>query len=249
MGTISEKLTYLADTKEAIKNAITSKGVEVSDSDSFRSYANKIADIKQSTGGSSEIEDAIVTRQITEYTNDRIASVGIQAFMNASSLTMISLPNVKSAGLSSFNACTSLIDVNLPLLETISTQTFYGCSSLEYLKLPKLKTIAVQGIRNCKKLTILDLWVCTNIANISLDSCSDLKCLIIRTSSRCALAATGALTGTPIANGTGYVYVPRSLVDSYKTASNWSTYAEQIRALEDYTIDGTITGDIDTSKI
>ena len=34
-----------------------------------------------------------------------------------------------------------------------------------------------------------------------------------------------------------------------KTASIWSTYASQIRALEDYTVDGTVTGELDPSKI
>lgn len=53
MGTITDKLTYLQDTKTAIKNAIVGKGVSVSDSDTFRSYANKISSITTS-GGSSE---------------------------------------------------------------------------------------------------------------------------------------------------------------------------------------------------
>ena len=35
-------------------------------------------------------------------------------------------------------------------------------------------------------------------------------------------------------NGTGFVYVPAESVDTYKSATNWSTYAEQIRAIEDY---------------
>ena len=39
---------------------------------------------------------------------------------------------------------------------------------------------------------------------------------------------------TVIASGTGYVYVPSALVNSYKSATNWSTYADQIRAIEDY---------------
>ena len=52
MGTITDKLTYLQDTKTSIKNAIVSKGVSVSDSDTFRSYANKISSI--TTGGSSD---------------------------------------------------------------------------------------------------------------------------------------------------------------------------------------------------
>ena len=49
MGTTAEKLTYLADTKTAIKDAIVSKGVEVSEGTTFRQYAEKIGEIKQSS--------------------------------------------------------------------------------------------------------------------------------------------------------------------------------------------------------
>ena len=42
MGTIADKLTYLSDTKAAIRNAIAEKGVAVTDADTFRSYADKI---------------------------------------------------------------------------------------------------------------------------------------------------------------------------------------------------------------
>ena len=53
----------------------------------------------------------------------------------------------------------------------------------------------------------------------------------------------------PIASGAGYIYVPAALVDSYKVATNWSTYAAQFRALEDYTVDGTTMGELDPNKI
>lgn len=42
MGTIEDKLNRLIDTKAAIKTAIISKGQNVSDSDPFASYADKI---------------------------------------------------------------------------------------------------------------------------------------------------------------------------------------------------------------
>ena len=45
MGTITDKLNKLAETKSAIKTAIVNKGVAVSDSDTFASYADKIASI------------------------------------------------------------------------------------------------------------------------------------------------------------------------------------------------------------
>lgn len=56
MGTISNKIEYLKDTKDAIRTAIEDKGVTVSDTDTFRSYATKIGQID---GGSSLTFDAI----------------------------------------------------------------------------------------------------------------------------------------------------------------------------------------------
>ena len=53
MGLV-QKLNYLLDTKEAIKEAIVNKKVEVSDSDTFRSYADKINDININQGISTE---------------------------------------------------------------------------------------------------------------------------------------------------------------------------------------------------
>ena len=58
-----------------------------------------------------------------------------------------------------------------------------------------------------------------------------------------------------IAAGNGYIYVPRALLSDddetkdYRRATNWSTYAAQFRALEDYTVDGTTTGELDKTKI
>ena len=46
MGTIADKLTYLSDTKTAIKDAIVAKGISVADTDTFRSYADKVAEIQ-----------------------------------------------------------------------------------------------------------------------------------------------------------------------------------------------------------
>ena len=50
MGTIADKLNYLNTTKTNIKNAIVAKGVSVSENDTFRSYASKIADIEPTLG-------------------------------------------------------------------------------------------------------------------------------------------------------------------------------------------------------
>lgn len=42
MSTISDKLQYLLETKELIKQALINKGFSISDTDSFRSYVDMI---------------------------------------------------------------------------------------------------------------------------------------------------------------------------------------------------------------
>lgn len=114
-----------------------------------------------------------------------------------------------------------------------------------------VKTIRACAFRECKSLVLVDIPNVKTIVGDNWDAnafqnCSALKCLILRNEETiCSLSHTGALSSTPIkAGGTGYIYVPSALVDSYKAATNWSTYADQFRALEDYTVDGTVTGEI-----
>ena len=45
MGTTADKLNYLSNTKNLIKNAIVNKGQTVNSGDSFRSFASKIENI------------------------------------------------------------------------------------------------------------------------------------------------------------------------------------------------------------
>jgi hypothetical protein len=83
-------------------------------------------------------------------------------------------------------------------------------------------------------LKYADLGLVTNLPSWSLASTALETVILRKTDKICTLQVTNALSGTPIEKGTGYVYVPRDLVDAYKSASNWSTYANQIRAIEDY---------------
>ena len=50
----------------------------------------------------------------------------------------------------------------------------------------------------------------------------------------CVLADKDAFQGTLIASGNGYIYVPDELIEQYKTATNWSVYANQIKPLSEY---------------
>ena len=66
----SNKLNYLNETKELIKEALREKGVEVSDTDTFRSYANKVKGISGAEDLSVELaeQDAAIT-ELEEIAN------------------------------------------------------------------------------------------------------------------------------------------------------------------------------------
>lgn len=86
----------------------------------------------------------------------------------------------------------------------------------------------------CTALTTADFPLVTSISNCAFYGCTKLSTLILRKNAVCTLTNINAFTNTPIASSTGYVYVPASLVNTYKTATNWVTYANQIRAIENY---------------
>lgn len=136
------------------------------------------------------------------------------------------------------------------VVSLIGAYAFRGCVALETANFPAATSIGGNAFRGCVALATADFSAVTSIGEYAFNRCSSLTTLILRNTAKVAtLSSTNPFGNTPIASGTGYIYVPRSLVDSYKTAANGSTYANQFRALEDYTLDGTVTGELDPSKI
>lgn len=95
-------------------------------------------------------------------------------------------------------------------------------------------TMRAHTFRGSTALEYADFHILERIPVSTFGGCTNLKTLIIRTSTPCILENPNAFSGTPLDKGTGFLYVPSALVDSYKVAKNWSTYAAQIRAIEDY---------------
>jgi hypothetical protein len=205
-------------------------------------------------------------------------SIGAYAFCECTDITSLSIPNVTSVGANAFQYCNKLTALDAPNLTTLGSYAFSGnntykmafksinlpkctaipastlgyCVNLTKLVLPECKSIGNSSFTNCTNLEFVDLPKCTSIVNYGLRNNAKLGTLILRSETMCTLS-NYALNGTKIFNGTGYVYVPRALIESYQTATNWKTVygknANAFRALEDYTVDGTLTGELDESKI
>lgn len=132
---------------------------------------------------------------------------------------------------------------------TVIQYKFYYHSKIKSAKFPNATSVGTKAFYGCSALKIVELDSVTNIGSDAFYRCSALESVILRSKTLCTLASYDAFSMSSIAYKTGYFYVPRALVASYQSATNWSTFSTQFRALEDYTVDGTTTGALDPNKI
>lgn len=136
----------------------------------------------------------------------------------------------------------TLIEIRDDRILTLRKDAFRS-SKLTKAILPNIDKVTNMSFSE-SKLEFLDVASAKTFEDYAVRSCP-LKTVILRMSEVCSLLS---MTGNdPLA--TADIYVPAALIDSYKSATNWSTYADRFRALEDYTVDGTVTGELDETKI
>ena len=95
----------------------------------------------------------------------------------------------------------------------------------------RVTSIGLHALRSCANLTTAVFSEATSISGSAFFECANLTTIVLSVNSVVSLSSTTTFNSTPIARGTGYIYVPDDLVESYKTATNWTVYAEQIKGL------------------
>ena len=134
-----------------------------------------------------------------------------------------------------FLGCTNLVDIKIPMVTDISMRSFYRCKGITKLEMYSATSIGSEAFYNCSGITMVDTMELTDISTNAFNGCSNLDTFIIRNyNTMCELLATSAFTNTPIASGTGYVYVPMIMYELYIENSVWKTFANQIRIIEEY---------------
>jgi hypothetical protein len=197
--------------------------------------------------------DAFITREISGvYTNSRVTTIGRAAFQRCVQLTGVILPNVTKIDDSAFRDCSTLKEVSLPKAVDIGVYAFQS-SGIEHLSLPSCVSLSGGTFGDTKSLISLTLPLVTrlnyyntfygsSIKKLDTSSveiigdfagASNLETLILRSTTICTLTSANGFSDTKIAAGTGYIYVPDNLVDSYKTATNWVTLANQIKPISE----------------
>lgn len=120
-------------------------------------------------------------------------------------------------------------------IETVGSYAFFQCNALVEVDIPNCKTLSSAAFQYCGSLRKVNSAAEAIGVELFRRGCGSMDTFILRNAEKVAsLADKAGFNNTKIGSGTGYIYVPKSLVDSYKAATNWSTLSAQIRAIEDY---------------
>lgn len=172
----------------------------------------------------------------------KATTIGNYCFRYCYGLTgEVTLPStVTSIGQYSFASCKNMTKfVATGSISTLGTYTFVGASAdhkmtMTECRMPNLGTgIALNlnwgsttAANACQQLELVDIGKAKSIAANTFANCYKLQTLIMRRTSVTTCANVSAFLNTPLRGRnslTAEIYVPESLIDSYKAASVWST--------------------------
>ena len=161
---------------------------------------------------------------------DGMQGIGVYAFQDCRSITSVALPNSMTRleeGM--FRACYNLISVSLPDgIPNIGNHTFRNCYRLKNISIPgSVTSIGTYAFYDCNNL--VNLAIPSGVTSVGSNAFYNCGAVKFYDFTKCAavpaLAATNVFSGIP---ADCEIRVPAALVDEWKAATNWSTYADYI---------------------
>jgi hypothetical protein len=174
--------------------------------------------------------------QLSSWENVTIGTGGIFKNMTAEELNFYGIDLNKKAN--HFSFCSNL--KKLRLIESKGLNRLFQTNAtpldevvLHVTDSPILNyTIFGPSTTSTINILILDIKGFSSIANLGR-TVKSLNTLIIRDNSLISLSSSSAFNSSDLGTENGRIYVPSALVSSYKTATNWTQYADKIFAIEE----------------
>lgn len=204
----------------------------------FSSICKDIADAIRSK---LEIDTKIKLKDFPDYIEvieqDDIEVV-LQSFPNMRILkTFSSLP------LTGFRGLYSLQAIIAPFCTSIDSNAFANANLLEKIELPECLTIKYGAFYGCDSLSNVALPKCATITGNqyypgAFEKCYRLTALYLPGSSLCVLSNIRTFSSTPLYNYSasakkyGSIFVPASLLATYKSATNWALLSSRLTKIE-----------------
>lgn len=182
--------------------------VEILPDDGY-ALSKAIAIVSVASSGENKVLNIVANNANYSITADDLqgaTKITDYAFYDRTKLISIDIPNtVTSIGKQAFYSCDYLNSVTIGnKVKTIGERAFYGCKALKTLVFPStLTTINNYVFQNCTAMTEYDFSACTSIPTLGTTVFSGIT-------SSCKIK------------------VPLALVDDWKAATNWSSYASNI---------------------
>ena len=169
---ISQQLTLLANSKQAIKNSINQKGGSITDSTPFADYSTAIDNLPSGGSGNplltsidvSDFSGTTFNKAVSYITGVTIPSsvtmIDRQAFYECSSLASITIPNTVTSILQyAFYGCSSLTSVTIPNTVTlVQSSVFSACTNLASANIPTSITSIPEAMFDTCSLSSIDLF-------------------------------------------------------------------------------------------
>lgn len=160
-----------------------------------------------------------------------VTTIGINAFRCCHGLTAITIPNSVTTLLDgAFYNCEDLTAIEIPnSIKTMEMWVFGYCFSLASVKMSNAVTSLRQSVFfRCTSLTSIEIpKSVTSIEALALEGCSSLKSI---TSYITDVFKTGQMAFRGCENA--ILYVPKGLVETYKTTKDWNTFNKIVENFE-----------------
>lgn len=205
-------------------NGVSSDGIGITMED-----AAKVTSIGAWFGGNTEIVSFEELQYFTGLTSIGSGYDNTQGFQGCESLQYVTLPtSMTEIKGYAFSGTSSLVEIKGADNVAILGGNAFASSGIQKLKLPSVQTIN-GSFKGCTNLLLLECGEkLTSIAIYTFwQMTTGLTTFICRATTPPTLASNNNL------NLCSAIYVPDASVEAYKTATNWSAYADRIHPLSE----------------